>query len=55
VLELCPEWLAGGGGGQYLPEGGGGQYPPGGGGGSHIGGCPVAGDPPHGIMGGGPM
>jgi hypothetical protein len=24
VLELCPVWLAGGGGGQYLPEGGGG-------------------------------
>jgi hypothetical protein len=54
VLELWLGWPAGGGGGQYPPEGGGGQYPPGGGSG-HVGGCPAAGDPPHGIMGGGPI
>jgi hypothetical protein len=41
VLELCP-------------KGGSIQYPPGGGGG-HIGGYPTVGDPPHGIIGGGPI
>jgi hypothetical protein len=45
----------GGGAGQYLAGGGGSQYPAIGGGGSHIGGCPAAGDPPHGISGVGPI
>jgi hypothetical protein len=55
VLELRPGWSAGGGGGQYPSEDGGSQYPARGGGGGHIRGCPVAGDPPHGIMGVGPV
>jgi hypothetical protein len=55
VLKLWPEWPAGGGDDQYSPEGGGDQYPAGGGGGSHVGGCPAVGDPPHSIMGVGPI
>jgi hypothetical protein len=55
VLELWPGWPTRGGGGQYPPKGGGGRYPTGGGGGSHIRGCLTVGDPPDGIMGGGPL
>jgi hypothetical protein len=55
VLELWPEWSAGGNGDQYPLEGGGGQYPPRGGYDGHIGGCSAVGDPPYGIMGGGPI
>jgi hypothetical protein len=54
VLELWPGWSAGGGGGQYPVVGGSGQYPPGAGGSGHVGGCSDVGDPPNGIMGGGP-
>jgi hypothetical protein len=46
VLELWLGWPTGGGDG---------QYPTGGDGGGHIGGCPATGDPPHGIMDGGPI
>jgi hypothetical protein len=46
VLELWPGWSAGGGCG---------QYPAGGGGSSHIEVYPIAGDPPHGIPGVGPI
>jgi hypothetical protein len=46
-MELWPRCLAGGGDG-------GGQYPHGGGGG-HVKVCLVAGDPPHSIMGVGPI
>jgi hypothetical protein len=50
VLELWSGWPTGGGAGQYPARGGGGgQYPAGGGSGGHIGGCPAARDPPHGI------
>jgi hypothetical protein len=55
VLELWPGWPTGDGGSQYPLECGGGQYPLGGGSGGHVGGCPAAGDPPHGITGGGPI
>jgi hypothetical protein len=46
VLELWPKSPA---------SGGGCQYPVGGGGGGNVGGFPIAGDPPHGIMGVGPV
>jgi hypothetical protein len=46
VLELQPGWPTGGGGG---------QYPAGDGGGGHIEGSLAAGDPTHGITGGGPI
>jgi hypothetical protein len=55
MLEHWPAWSARGGGGQYPPVGGGVQYPGGGGCGGHIRGWPTAGDPPHGIMGIGPI
>jgi hypothetical protein len=47
LLELRLGWLAEGGGGQL--------YAGGGGCGSHVEGCPVVGDPPHGITGVGPI
>jgi hypothetical protein len=60
VREECwnsgPRWPTGGDGSQYPPRGGGGQlYAGGGGGGGHIEGYPATGDPPHGIMGVGPI
>jgi hypothetical protein len=53
-------WLEGGGGVLELwfgcPAGGGGsQYPVEGGGGGHVEVCLAVGDPPHGIMGVGPV
>jgi hypothetical protein len=55
VLELWLEWSAEGGGGQYPARGSGNQYLAVGGGGGHVGSCPTAGDPPHGIMCVGPI
>jgi hypothetical protein len=55
VLKLWSGWPTGGDAGQYLAGGGGAQYLVGGGGGGHVGGCPAARNPPHNIMGVGPV
>jgi hypothetical protein len=55
VLELCLRWPTGGDDDHYPPGGCGSQYSTGGGDGGHIEGCPTVKDPPHDIMGVGPI